>query len=128
MAECNKGCSEPEKKMHCPFRMSSGNFITDYRPRCAINNEINLLLKNDNKIVSSYEARMYLQQNGLKEIERQQNVSISKFSDIGCFPCNKSLTDTGTMHPERYVVRCNKTSCERFEINMMGLGDGRSSI
>jgi len=127
MAQCNKGCSEPESKMHCPFRMSSGNFITDYRPRCAINNEINTLLKDNNLIVSSYETRMYLQQNGLKEIKRQQNAGISQFSDMGCFPCKKSFNDAGTMHPERYVVRCNETSCERVEVNPRGLGDGRSA-
>ena len=120
MAKCSQGCSEPNRPQHCPIKMSDGRCFTDYLPRCAMYNES---LQNT-AVASSYESRMYLQQNALKEIEKHRNKTVENLAP--CYPCSQSLDKPGTQHPERYVVRCNETSCSRVELNPSGLGDGRN--
>ena len=119
---CNKGCSKPLETKTCPMWMADGRVTTDYKPRCAVNEELNSMLTNNNQQVSSYNIRMYLQQNALKEMERQRNNSLYDVAD--CVPC-KNIVNKDIVHPERYVVSCNEISCNRKEINPNGLGDGR---
>lgn len=120
---CTKGCSEPLKTKSCPMWMADGRVTTDYKPRCAVNEELNQILLNENKQVSSYNLRMYLQQNAEKEMERQRKNSLRDVAD--CVPC-KNIVNNNIVHPERYVVSCNEVSCSRKEVSPSGLGDGRN--
>lgn len=108
----------------CPSRMSDGRAFTDYRPRCAINAEIMGLVSKANMLQSSYESRMYLQQNADAVMNMQRNFAINNIAP--CAPCTRPFNEAGTMLPERYVVRCNGVSCTRTEVNPNGLGDGRA--
>ena len=117
-------CSSTNPKLPCPSRMADGRSFTDYRPRCIVNAELMGNLASNNIILSSYESRMYLQKNAEKVMESNRNSSLERL--IPCVPCARPLTDSGTMYPERYVVRCDATSCTRTEINPSGLGDGRN--
>lgn len=116
-----EGC-ESDSYQLCPSKMYS-NF-TDYRPRCVVNSELLGKLSSSKMIESSYESRMYLQQNALVLMEEERKKAEEKLSP--CAPCKRPLTDVGTMLPERYVVRCDAVSCSRIEVDKAGLGDGRS--
>ena len=107
----------------CPLKMSDGRSITDYRPKCIINYELMENMTENNLIKSSYESRMYLQQNAEKEMERQRKNSLRDVAD--CVPCT-NIVNKDIVHPERYVVSCNAVSCSRNEVNPSGLGDGRN--
>jgi len=108
----------------CPSKMSDGRSFTDYRPRCNINAELLSDLSNNKIIQSSYESRVFLQNNADKIMEDNLNKAIQNL--MPCAPCKRATTDPGTMYPERYVVKCDATTCSRVEINPNGLGDGRS--
>ena len=58
--------STTEPKPHCPIKMSDGRSFTDYRPRCAVNAELMTDLSQNNMIRSSYESRIFLQENAEK--------------------------------------------------------------
>lgn len=116
-------CSENNPMASCPSKMSDGRAFTDYRPRCLVNADLLDNVSKNNMILSSYESRMYLQQNADKVMEDERNKSIERLAP--CAPCKRPNTDSGTMHPERYIVRCDATSCTRTEVNPTGLGDGR---
>jgi hypothetical protein len=109
---------------NCPSKMSDGRSFTDYRPRCSVNAELFDNVSQNNQIKSSYESRMFLQRNADTIIEANRNNAVFKLAP--CAPCKRDFNDAGTMHPERYVVKCDATSCYRQEINPNGLGDGRS--
>lgn len=123
MASCSSSCSAPLKKQNCPLRMADGRFMTDYRPHCQTNAELNGLLAKNNLPMSSYDLRMYLQQNGLEFIQNQTMSMIDGLAP--CVPCSNP-PDPSTMLPEQYVVKCDETSCQRKLVNPNGLGDGRS--
>lgn len=114
----------PDNKKICPSKMSDGRFLTDYRPKCIVNQELNDSLVKQNIKNSSYDSRMYIQNNGIEMIEEQYKKTYEKSAN--CAPCKMSLKEKGTMLPERYVVRCDNVSCVRKEINPNGLGDGRN--
>jgi len=99
------------------MRVSDGREFTDYRTRCAINNELMTQLP----VKSSYDARIFLQTNAEKLIEEDRQRLIKRFGQ-----CPRPTDQSGTMLPERYVVRCDQTSCYRSEVNPSGLGDGRN--
>lgn len=94
--------------------------FTDYRPKCMANNDMLANLRDKDIVVSSYESRMYLQQNAEKIMEEQKNVA------LGRVMCNRPHEDVGTMLPEQYVVKCDTVSCQRAKADGNGLGDGRS--
>ena len=112
--------SSTEKKPHCPIKMSDGRSFTDYRPRCMVNSELMTDLDNNNIIKSSYESRVFLQENAEKLMERNRIVMTNNLQP--CAPCNRPFNDPGTMYPERYIVKCTPTSCEKIEVNKFGLG------
>jgi hypothetical protein len=116
-------CNGKENLPHCPSKMHDGRAFTDYRPRCAINAELLYELSKKNMMMSSYESRVYLQNNADYEMEKQRQRSFERLAP--CAPCQRNKNDAGTMHPERYVVRCDAVSCTRVETNPSGLGDGR---
>ena len=49
--------------MSCPIKMADGRYFTNYEPRCVRNANLNELLNKNNIINSSYEQRLFLQQN-----------------------------------------------------------------
>ncbi len=113
-----------DPKVICPTRMSDGRSFTDYRPRCIVNAELLGKLADRKMVLSSYESRMYLQQNAEKVMEEERKKATERL--IPCAPCTRSFNDPGTMLPERYVVRCDGVTCSRMEVNPTGLGDGRN--
>jgi hypothetical protein len=117
-------CNAKDPKAQCPSKMSDGRAFTDYRPRCAVNAELMQEVIKNNMIQSSYESRMYLQKNAEYEMEKQRNSALERL--IPCAPCHRPFSDPGTMYPERYIVRCDATSCTKQEVFPAGLGDGRA--
>lgn len=111
-------CTAPQQKM-CPMRMNDGRVFTDYRPRCMMNHAIMSELVANKMVASSYESRMYLQQNAENIIQQLQT---NAKENAQCGVCKDN---TGLLHPERYVVKCDTVSCQRQEVNPDGLGDGR---
>lgn len=107
----------------CPMKMADGRFMTDYRPRCAVYSELNDLITKNNLPKNSYELRMYLQQHGMEFIDQQRQTFASNYAP--CVPCTNPV-EPSTMLPEKYVVRCDASSCDRVLSNPSGLGDGRS--
>ena len=112
--------STTEPKPHCPIKMSDGRSFTDYRPRCMVNSELMTDVSNNNMIKSSYESRVFLQENAEKLMERNRLTVLDRLAP--CAPCNRPFDDPGTMYPERYIVKCTPTSCEKIEVNKYGLG------
>lgn len=115
-------CCSSSNGNKCPSRMNDGRAFTDYRPRCMINADMMSELTQINMVSSSYESRMYLQKNADAIMQAQQKNAVDT---LLCGPCMRPLKDVSTMHPERYVVRCDAVSCQRHEVNPNGLGDGR---
>lgn len=123
MSSCSS-CSAPNPVVTCPTRMSDGRSFTDYRPRCAVNAELMQLVSNNNMVQSSYESRMYLQNNAEAFMDMERDKAAQRL--IPCAPpCDRPTSEPGTMLPERYVVRCNGATCTRTEVNPEGVGDGR---
>jgi hypothetical protein len=104
--------------------MNDGRSFTDYRPRCIVNAELLSAVGAQNLLKSSYESRIYLQQNADKVMEDERRKAVERL--IPCAPCKRALNDPGTMAPERYVVRCDGVTCSRDEVNPAGIGDGRN--
>jgi len=106
--------------------MADGRSFTDYRPRCAVQAELmqNLSGALPKQVLSSYEARMYLQKNAETLMASNQSRAVGNLAP--CAPCLRPFTEPGTMLPEKYVVRCDGVSCTREMVNPNGLGDGRA--
>ena len=117
-------CTSDNTKPSCPSRMSDGRAFTDYRPRCIVNAELLYNLASNKMPLSSYESRMFLQNNAEQVMESNRTTSLARLAP--CNPFNRPFSESGTMYPERYVVRCDSTSCSKIEVNPNGLGDGRS--
>jgi hypothetical protein len=113
-------CSSKEPVPHCPVKMSDGRVFTDYRPRCSVNAELLNDLATKNMMRSSYESRMFLQENAEVIMQRSRAQSLNNLAP--CAPCNRPFSDAGTMYPQQYVVKCSATSCEKVEVNPNGLG------
>jgi len=64
--------STTEPKPHCPIKMADGRSFTDYRPRCMVNSELMTDVSKNNMIKSSYESRVFLQENAEKLMERNR--------------------------------------------------------
>lgn len=111
-------CSSTSGDKTCPARMQDGRMFTDYRPRCMINTELMSGLDKD-MVKSSYESRMYLQNNAEEIMEQQRNLAFDKVR------CTRPQEDIGTMLPEQYTVKCDAVSCQRTQSAPNGLGDGR---
>ena len=99
-------------KYNCPPRMSDGRHYSDYRPRCVINYEL------QEKPMSSYDYRMYLQQNADKIITENRDIA---WKNNLCGPC----VVPDTMLPEQNVQVCNSRTCAFPQNDPTGLGLGR---
>ena len=115
-----------DPKVACPTRMSDGRAFTDYRPRCIVNAELMASVAGQKMVQSSYESRMYLQSQADKVMEQERQKAMDRL--IPCAPCQRPFSESGTMLPERYVVRCDGVTCTRNEVNPAGVGDGRSYV
>lgn len=113
-------CTDKDPRVSCPIKMSDGRSFTDYRPRCSVNAELFEDLTKKNIMKSSYESRMFLQENAEMIMERSRMFSLQNLSP--CAPCKRPFSDDGTMYPQRYVVKCSATNCEKVEVNPNGLG------
>lgn len=106
-------------KYTCPLRMSDGRSMTDYRPKCIVNYELMETLPEKNVVKSSYDSRMYLQQNAddimKKEFEKSKN------NLMPCIKCNDPINDV-MMMPEKYYVTCDSISCTKKLFDEKGLG------
>lgn len=123
MSSCSS-CSGPNPSQMCAARMSDGRAFTNYAPRCAVHAEIMQDIANAGMMQSSYEARIFMQRNAEKLMERERVRATERL--VPCAPCKRPFTDNGTMGGgERYVVRCDPVSCSRTEVNPFGIGDGR---
>lgn len=121
MAEI-KTCEECErpsnnKFFNCPPRMADGRHFTDYRPRCTQQFQD----KVSNKLMSSYESRMYLQANAEDLIKVNARTA---YMTNRCGPCVEPY-DQGTMVPEQELQQCNSRTCSFGVNDPYGLGLGR---
>jgi hypothetical protein len=105
-------------KLPYPSKMADGRAFTDYRPRCSVNADLYNNLSQNNLVNSSYESRLYLQNNAEKIMQSDRDKALSELGS-----CNPKKS---TILPEKYVVKCDSVSCTRTEIDSKGLGDGRS--
>ena len=117
MNTCYK--TSDNKYKDCPPRMSDGRHFTDYRPVCDVNN----LIKLDRNIMSSFDYRGFLQNNGSQLIERNREKACMENC---CGPCDETLEGfQSTMLPEQTVQVQGSNSVEFKLKNPNGLGLGR---
>lgn len=112
-------CERPSNNQYfnCPPRMADGRHFTDYRPRCTQQFQD----KVDNKLLSSYEHRMFLMQNASEFMKRN---ALNAYMFNRCGPCVEPY-DQGTMVPEFEKQVCNERVCSFGVSNAYGLGLGR---
>ncbi len=115
MSRCFK--TSNNKHLNLPPRMDDGRHFTDYRPNCVVNTN----LKVDNKLLNSYEYRMYLTQNATKIMDTNKKIS---YAQNGAYDCANKDT-YGTMLPEKGMTLCNIQNCSVLEGYEEGIGLGR---
>jgi len=115
MSQCFK--TSNNKFVNLPPRMDDGRHFTDYRPNCVVNGN----LKVENKVLNSYEYRMYLTQNATKIMDTNKKLS---YAHNGAYDC-ADKDSIGTMLPEENVTLCNTQNCEVLENFVGGVGLGR---
>ena len=116
-------CTADKRKL-CPSRMNDGRTFTDYRPKCVSNADMLVDLRNKNVLTSSYDTRMYLQNNAENMMQKSQQDAVANMM-CACSPYENEVNGIDTMQPERYIVKCNSATCYREEVNPGGIGDGR---
>jgi len=102
--------------------MSDGRYFTNYEPKCIRNSYLNDLLSKNNMINSSYEQRLFLQQNSQMIIEMEQKRALE--SVYPCVPCKTGelINETNKQLDNKYYVSCDGISCKTSLINPDGLG------
>lgn len=113
-------CERPSNNQYfnCPPRMSDGRHFTDYRPRCTQQYQD----KVGNRLMSSYEQRMYLTTNAEEIIKSNAR---GAYLMNRCGPCVEPY-DQGTMVPEFEKQTCNSRTCSFGVNDAFGLGLGRN--
>jgi len=91
--------SSKELTPHCPIKMADGRAFTDYRPRCMVNSELFADVANNSMVRSSYESRIFLQENAEKLMERNRTTMLGNLAP--CAPCARPFADQGTMYPQQ---------------------------
>lgn len=114
-AECERPSNN--KFFNCPPRMSDGRHFTDYRPRCTQQFQDKI----SNKLMSSYEQRMYLTANADELIQVNAR---NAYMTNRCGPCVEPY-DQGTMVPHLEEQVCNARTCSFGVNDPYGLGLGR---
>ena len=115
-------CSGSYPTNQCPLRMSDGRAFTDYSPRCNFNAYINSKLAENKMIKSSYEMRLYLQQNYDKFIEEERKKAIDNISPCGECGVGDLINDRNKELNNKYTVQCDGVSCYKTLVNPQGLG------
>jgi hypothetical protein len=105
--------------------MSDGRVFTNYEPRCARNAYLNNLLEKNNVVKSSYEQRLFLQNNYDKIVEEERNLVLNRLSP--CIPCNKGelINETTPELDNKYMVYCDGVNCYKNLHNDKGLGTSK---
>lgn len=108
--------------MNCPIKMADGRYFTNYEPRCIRNANLNELLTKNNITNSSYEQRLFLQNNSQMIIEMEQKKVME--SIFPCNPCKvgELLNETNKQMDNKYFVSCDGVSCKNTLVNPDGLG------
>jgi hypothetical protein len=112
-------CERPSNNQYfnCPPRMADGRHFTDYRPRCSQQYQDKIT----NKLMSSYEQRMFLTANADELIKMNAH---NAYMMNRCGPCVEPY-DQGTMVPDFEKQSCDSRTCS-FSVNdPYGLGLGR---
>lgn len=112
-------CQRPSNNQYfnCPPRMADGRHFTDYRPRCTQQYQD----KVSNKLLSSYEQRMYLTSHADELIKTNAR---NAYMNNRCGPCMEPY-DQGTMVPEFEKQVCNERTCGFSMNDPYGVGLGR---
>ena len=113
-------CSTDYPNRKCPLRMSDGRAFTNYETRCSFNNSLNAKLAENNMIKSSYEMRLYLQQNYDKIVEEERQKAINNISPCG--NCSELINLKNKEMDDKYAVVCHGVSCYKSLVNPNGLG------
>jgi hypothetical protein len=115
-------CSSPYDNKNCPLKMSDGRSFTNYEPRCLRNAQLNKLLNENNMVNSSYEQRLFLQNNYDKIVEIERNNALNSL--LPCIPCKSGelINETNKELDNKYYVYCDNVSCKYDNNNDKGLG------
>lgn len=108
----------------CPLRMSDGRSITDYRPKSTVNYELIEEVAKNNLVKSSYETRLYLQNNADKIMDFELKKSMSNLMPFT--NCSKPNDVNGTTVPHKYIVNCDSVSCTKTLFDINGIGFKKS--
>lgn len=109
----------------CPLKMSDGRIFTNYETRCANNAKLTQMLKDNNMANSSYEQRVFLQNNYEKIVEAERKKAIDSF--LPCVPCvsGQLINEVNKELDNKYAVYCDEVSCSQKLVNDKGLGTGK---
>lgn len=107
---------------NCPLKMSDGRSFTNYETRCVRNAHLNNLLVENNMVNSSYEQRLFLQNNYDKIVEEERKKALENL--IPCIPCKSGelINETNKELDNKYYVYCDNVSCRTQGTNDKGLG------
>lgn len=106
-SNCNK--TSNNKYFDCPARMDDARLFTDYRSSSTVNDEI----RYSNNMMSSYEYRQFLINNGNQIIQISNDYIKSK---AGCDSCDYKAPPFQT----ECIINSNTSKCS--EINPNGIG------
>lgn len=115
-------CSANYPNKQCPLRMSDGRAFTNYEPRCNFNSFVNSKLSENNMIKSSYEMRLYLQQNYDKLVELDRKKAMDNISPCGECGIGDLINTKDPKLDNKYIVKCDGISCYNTLNNPEGLG------
>jgi hypothetical protein len=115
-------CSAKYDNKLCPLRMSDGRSMTNYEPRCIRNAGLNQLLDENNMKKSSYEQRLFLQNNYEKIVEMERKKVLDYLNP--CIPCKEGelMNEINKELDNKYYIYCDNVSCMAKGTNEAGLG------
>ena len=115
-------CSANYPNKKCPLRMSDGRAFTNYEPRCNFNSYLNGKLSENNMIKSSYEMRVYLQNNYDSFIDAERKKAIDNITPCGECGIGDLINEKDKFLDNKYNVKCDGVSCYKTLVNPEGLG------
>ena len=110
---------------NCPIKMADGRYFTNYEPRCMRNAYLNNFLSANNVINSSYEQRLFLQNNSQMIIDDERKRALDAL--LPCIPCKTGelINEKDKLLQDKYQVTCDGVSCKSMMVNENGLGTGK---
>jgi len=102
--------------------MSDGRLFTNYESKCAKNDYLNKLLSENNMVASSYEQRLFLQNNYDKIVENDRKKTLDLL--VNCIPCKSGelINEVNKELDNKYFVYCDNVTCKTNMNNDQGLG------